>query len=918
MAQWGTASDVVLLERDSALAAVEATVEAARGKKYSVLFLIGDAGLGKTSLIARANSAAGGLEIGWAEGVASETALPFGLMSQALAPLGEPEAIPGLGSADLRASLYWRCARALRETCQAHPFLLLIDDLHWADADSLSLLSFLLRRLGGSALGVIAALRPWPCDAAVLAEELAALGLACIQRLAPLGGQAGAQVLERAAQRQLAPDELEPLLASCAGNPFLLTQAGAAAQTGTSTDRSGSASIRNDRLVARFSGLTPEVLRVAKTASVAGVRFWPRLVSAMIGVDDAKVSPALGVLISAGLARPQPDGQIEFAHPLFAEALYDSVGQPERSRLHAAALRGLLALGADPAKAAAHALSGHLVGDQMAIEVLHVAGRRALATGALDSAVKYLAAAVELAGNRAAPGLLLRLAEAALATGNPAQAKEACTRALEQAANGDDRIDALMTLARIANSVDDLETVRLRYTEAVEVAEGTARQVEVLAPAVMVLSKVVGPRALSSWVERLRELRAQVPMPLRTEVELAWGTAAALVGEPEGTEAIRAALGPSNLAAVMRSSSPTVYLVMLAAALDSRLFVERFDEADELFATAWEMAERHGAVMTMSMLAVIQAAGDWWRGRLVRSHRALDEMARIGAAGGNPEGEEQWTILLAMLAVEEGDVATAASEAGKAELLPSAQFPWFRTQLWRIQAELALDAGHTSEAVRIAREMRDFDERLGVLEPCWAPWADTAIVAFLRSGLLDEAQALVEHLDKVTQTLPCRWPRSVAAIGRAGLAEARGDLGEAEHHHRQAIHILDGVDLPLRRARALLTYGRFLRRNHQSALARRPLSEAMQESEACGGFRFAAQARTELKASGGRRPRQSPKQLSTQERSVAVLAMEGATNEEISNRLFISVKTVEHHLTSAYAKLGIRSRKELAKRVQAP
>jgi DNA-binding CsgD family transcriptional regulator len=192
------------------------------------------------------------------------------------------------------------------------------------------------------------------------------------------------------------------------------------------------------------------------------------------------------------------------------------------------------------------------------------------------------------------------------------------------------------------------------------------------------------------------------------------------------------------------------------------------------------------------------------------------------------------------------------------------------------------------------------------------------MVAFLRAGLLDEAQALVGHLDNVTESLPCRWPRSVAALGRAGLAEARGALEEAERHHRQAVHVLDGVGLPLRRARALVIYGRFLRRNHQPVLARGPLSEAIEESEACGGSRFAAQARTELRASGGRRPRQSSKQLSPQEQSVTALAVEGATNEEIAHQLFISVKTVEHHLTSAYTKLGIRSRKELQKPRQLP
>ncbi len=896
------------------MAAVSATVEATRRGKYSVLFLIGEAGLGKTSLVTRARPAAGGLALGWAEGVAAETALPFGLLSQALAPLRELEALPGLGSAEARASLYQRCSRALGDICQTSPFLLLIDDLHWADPDSLSLLGFLLRRLRGSALGVIATLRPWPREAADLAEELGGAGQSGIERLAPLGERSSAQVVVGAAQRELAPAELRLALESCAGNPFLLTQAGAAAGTGVSPE--GLSSDPHRRLVARFSGLAPEVLLVAKGASVAGTRFWPQLVSAMTGTSDAQVSSALGALINAGLARAQDDGQVEFAHPLFAQALYESVERPERSRLHAAALRGLLAMGAEPAKAAVHAQLGHLMGDQTAIDVLEAAGRNAVAAGALDGAVNYLSAAVELAGNRVASGLLLELADAELAAGRRGRVRQTCLRALEVAPDADSRVDALVMLARVVE-FGDRERAQ-RYAEAVETAEGSEKLVEVLAEAVLCVGTVFGPRAVSAWAGRLRGLSAQVPVLLRTEVELACGMVAALAGEAEGTEAVRAALGPANLASVMRSAAPTAFDGMLVAAFRSRLFAERFEEADELFATAWEIGEDHGNALVLTTLAFIRAGGNWWRGRLADARNELNALAEIEVAARKLADEQDWSIIGAMLAVEEGDVATAKAEAGKAELNVSAQAPWVRAQLLRVHAELALDAGRTSEAVRLAREMRDLPQRLGILEPCWVPWADTAMVAFLRAGLLDEAQELVGHLDMVTEGLPCRWPRSVAALGRAGLAEAGGALEEAEHHHRQAVHVLDGVGLPLRRARALLIYGRFLRRNHQPVLARGPLSEAMEESEACGGARFAGQARTELRASGGRRPRQSSKQLSAQEQSVTTLAIEGATNEEIANQLFISVKTVERHLTSAYTKLGIRSRKELQKPLQAP
>ena len=86
-------------------------------------------------------------------------------------------------------------------------------------------------------------------------------------------------MVARSAHRELARAELDLPVTSCAGNPFLLTQAGAVARTGASAE--GLGSDPNRLLVARFSGLAPEVVRIAKAASVAGTRFWPQLVSAM-------------------------------------------------------------------------------------------------------------------------------------------------------------------------------------------------------------------------------------------------------------------------------------------------------------------------------------------------------------------------------------------------------------------------------------------------------------------------------------------------------------------------------------------------------------------------------------------------------------------------------------------------------------
>jgi hypothetical protein len=471
---------------------------------------------------------------------------------------------------------------------------LLVDDLHWADPDSLGLLSYLLRRLRDRPFGLIATMRPWPSEATVLAQDLETTGQASIERLAPLGSSAAEQVAMRAAGGRLSPVELEQVVESCRGNPLLLEQAAAATAAGApSLPQTCSPA---QQLVARFAGLPPSVLAVARAASVVGTRFSPRLAGAVAEVDETAASFALGALIRAGLATSHPDGLVEFAHPLFRQALYDTIEQPERSRLHALALRALLAQGADPAQAAAHAMAGQLVGDALAIEALETAGRTALAGGALESALRLLSSAEGLAGHQAGPQLLLDLAEAELAAVRLGHVKETCGRLLNRSPGPADRADALVMLAKAWVTVDPEQTDRC-YREAVEAAEGTDRLVGVLAQAVMMLRGSRGPAGVLTWSERLRAFSTGLSPAQRAQVDTAWGAAAALAGDAAGARVLRSALGPGNLRSVMKLVTPAVFPLMLSVAFDTRLFVEEFDEADQLFEVAWEVAEGQGALL---------------------------------------------------------------------------------------------------------------------------------------------------------------------------------------------------------------------------------------------------------------------------------------------------------------------------------
>ena len=144
-----------------------------------------------------------------------------------------------------------------------------------------------------------------------------------------------------------------------------------------------------------------------------------------------------------------------------------------------------------------------------------------------------------------------------------------------------------------------------------------------------------------------------------------------------------------------------------------------------------------------------------------------------------------------------------------------------------------------------------------------------------------------------------RGRRGLRRLGRGGTPAPPGCRAAGGYRPRTASG--SGADY----------YGRFLRRSGRAVLARAPLARALEECEACGATRLAWQARGELEASGGRRRRVSSVWLSPRELRVAQLAAQGATNAEIASPLFISAKTVEHHLTSVYAKLGVRSRREL-------
>ncbi|MGH3159586.1 MAG: AAA family ATPase, partial [Streptosporangiaceae bacterium] len=401
---------VRLYQRDAELRLAADLLDKVAGHRGGALLFAGDAGLGKTALLREVSrGAARAFRIGTAAGDPVETSVAFSFLGQALYALGCPVALAepgeGAGVTDLRSTLFHRVLGWLREI--GEPTVLMLDDLQWADSDSVAMLSFLCRRLQGLPVGVIATLRSWPPAAHDVAHRLAAAGKARLAELAPLSGSAAQRVLGDRVPGLVSASTIKRAVAMCGGNPLLLEQVSVLIEQGDDLSAPQlSRELPNPQplLLSRFAALPAEVVRCARAASVLGARFRPSLAAKVARVAERDIEPTLDALARSGLVREVP-GQtcehvVEFVHPLLRQLLYEDLGAAMRDQLHRRACRILLEQGLDR-EAAEHAMRGHVAGDPAAIAALERAGLNALRHGAVGTATEQLRAAVTQAGRRA-------------------------------------------------------------------------------------------------------------------------------------------------------------------------------------------------------------------------------------------------------------------------------------------------------------------------------------------------------------------------------------------------------------------------------------------------------------------------------------------------------------------------------------
>ena len=415
-----------------------------------------------------------------------------------------------------------------------------------------------------------------------------------------------------------------------------------------------------------------------------------------------------------------------------------------------------------------------------------------------------------------------------------------------------------------------------------------------------VFTRVAGLAEAESWaLEALEEAERAGADQRRALYALAW--ARSLRGQPIDDVCER-------FAAV----SGTAYPV---GQFPDRVQVQRhfwrgeLDQARALLGRLFPIADERGepysyALLRLHLCQLEQRSGNWDAAEQVLEEWASDRevvgwpmhqrsLALSAAGRGLPEETERWAA----------ETLRRADETGTR---------WDRLEALRARGSAALLTHDPGLAADSLREVWEHTRREGVDEPGAFPVAPDLVEALLELGAADEAAEVVERLEELGQAQEHPWALATAARCRALARLTRAYDEEAATELAGAASAYGELGPPLRRARSLLGLGRAQRRFKKWAAARASLEEALAIFEETGAPGWADQVRSELERVGGRRPK-SKGALTPAEQRVVELAADGRSNKEIAGELFVTVNTVEVHLSHAYAKLGVRSRSQLAR-----
>ncbi|MFI6477031.1 LuxR C-terminal-related transcriptional regulator [Nonomuraea sp. NPDC050663] len=331
-------------------------------------------------------------------------------------------------------------------------------------------------------------------------------------------------------------------------------------------------------------------------------------------------------------------------------------------------------------------------------------------------------------------------------------------------------------------------------------------------------------------------------------------------------------------------------------------------QAVRLSARAIATARARGAVSVVPQVLETMIHVQIWRGRYASVAEHAMEGLRLARETGQLNSAAQHLGWLAVVAAIQGDAETCRIRATAAMELADAHGVGVAGALgdWAL-GHLDLAAGRTGSAAERLRPRGRHDHV--VIRIMATP---NLVEAAVRAGDRERAEAALPALDRWTGSMRNADRRALAARCHALLAAP----GTARESFREAIELHQHGACEFERARTLLLYGGALRRERQPGAAREHLQEALEAFERYGTRLWAEQARAELRAAGETVGQPRPASLDTltaQQLQIARMVAEGATNREVAAQLFLSPRTVDHHLRNVFTRLGIRSRVDLAR-----
>jgi DNA-binding CsgD family transcriptional regulator len=783
---------------------------------------------------------------------------------------------------------------ALQLLAEDTPVLVAIDDLQWFDASSARALAFALRRLGANHVLLLLARRL--VDGAEASGLEQALGAESVRRLpvGPLSVGALHRLLRDRLGRAFARQTLLRIHERSGGNPFFALELARVLEVDIDPLQPLSVPETLEDLVrARISGLPASTRRALVLASALGTTSESLLRRAGVAADALDPAFAAHVI-------ERDNGTIRFTHPLLSSVLYRDLGE-ERLSVHGR-LAGIVE---DPLLRARHLALSRDTPDASVAAVLDDAARLAADRGAVAVAAELAEQALRLTpldGPDVRHRRALAAARAHHAAGEWTRAQVIATDLLAEAEIGSFRAEALVLLAEL-ESAD--RAVALLEEALREASSRPALQ------SIIHCRLAWAIRFRKGYVRALEHARAALKLAegldddvLRRHAQVVQANLGWIVGDTEvsyvAAEAhdFATAIGGEQL--VQEATFALVNTLASSSGRDeARALLEREHRESR------ERDEPRSARALWGLSWVEFWAGHW---ELAAAHAAGAHEIRLQYGLEVPQDH----LPIALIAVHRGQSELAREHSERALALAEEQFALHPPQHLAIMGLVALSTGDASLALDWLGKADRQAAALGWGEPSIRWWSADYVEVLLELGRIDDAVRVLDVWDGDAARLGREWVLGHVTRCRGLVSAAQGDVTRAAFLLEQAVSQHGELGDPFGRARALLALGIVRRRLRQKRPAREALEAALGGFETIGASDWAAKARDELGRVGGRTREEG---LTSAERRVAALVVEGRTNREVAAALFLGERTVASHLTHIYAKLGVRSRTELARRL---